>query len=531
MAKVTASLVAEIDTSNNITALYAYGPGKTTPSSILSDANSLTKSNVAVATTANITLSGAQTIDGVSITTEDVLVKSQTNTAQNGIYTAGTPWVRRSDADTWAELPDALVFVEQGTVNGNTLWSCTSNAGGTLGTTAVTWAAAASGSSSIGIPLTGSNAITGTLGFTTAAYLLRGNIGGSIGSQAPVFHVGGIGNYPGVNAGAPAGQTDNTVGSIGWNMLAGNGRYDTTKPASGIVFENNYRQGGVQAFETHITMTDTSGTERRAFTAFMPRDGGAGSSIAMQTDALSFQKYDGTARLNISWATGAMQLYGSAQWQYEVNNYAFAKQLNAAAGGYINIPYYDSTDRYVMAGAFQSRGAVIQTGTYAGQWAHLEATSTPVANDILLHGSFGVANAAADLKAFHFQAASANLAGAIFNTSGSAYLDVTTSGASADAYARFSGNGATSYAVGLDRSDNKFKVSYGTAGNATLGANDRLTIDTTGNVTIAGQLTAAAKTPSSASDTGVAGTICADASFIYVCTATNTWKRVAIATW
>jgi len=38
-------------------------------------------------------------------------------------------------------------------------------------------------------------------------------------------------------------------------------------------------------------------------------------------------------------------------------------------------------------------------------------------------------------------------------------------------------------------------------------------------------------TPSSASDTGVAGTITWDASYLYVCTATNTWKRVAIATW
>jgi hypothetical protein len=40
-----------------------------------------------------------------------------------------------------------------------------------------------------------------------------------------------------------------------------------------------------------------------------------------------------------------------------------------------------------------------------------------------------------------------------------------------------------------------------------------------------------AKTPSSASDTGDAGDICWDASYIYVCTATNTWKRTAIATW
>lgn len=40
-----------------------------------------------------------------------------------------------------------------------------------------------------------------------------------------------------------------------------------------------------------------------------------------------------------------------------------------------------------------------------------------------------------------------------------------------------------------------------------------------------------AKTPASASDTGTAGEICWDTSYIYVCTATDTWKRAALSTW
>jgi len=40
-----------------------------------------------------------------------------------------------------------------------------------------------------------------------------------------------------------------------------------------------------------------------------------------------------------------------------------------------------------------------------------------------------------------------------------------------------------------------------------------------------------AKTPTNASDTGTTGMVCWDASYIYVCTATNTWKRAGIATW
>ena len=42
---------------------------------------------------------------------------------------------------------------------------------------------------------------------------------------------------------------------------------------------------------------------------------------------------------------------------------------------------------------------------------------------------------------------------------------------------------------------------------------------------------ATAKTPASASATGTAGEICWDANYVYVCTATNTWKRSAISTW
>ena len=40
-----------------------------------------------------------------------------------------------------------------------------------------------------------------------------------------------------------------------------------------------------------------------------------------------------------------------------------------------------------------------------------------------------------------------------------------------------------------------------------------------------------AKTPATAGAAGNAGDICWDASYVYVCVATNTWKRSAIATW
>jgi hypothetical protein len=99
------------------------------------------KASVKAATTANITLSGAQTIDGVSIVAGDrVLVKNQTASQNNGIYVAASgAWARSSDADTWAELVSAYTFVEEGSTYADTGWVCTVNAGGTLGTTPITW--------------------------------------------------------------------------------------------------------------------------------------------------------------------------------------------------------------------------------------------------------------------------------------------------------------------------------------------------------------------------------------------------------
>jgi hypothetical protein len=63
-----------------------------------------------------------------------------------------------------------------------------------------------------------------------------------------------------------------------------------------------------------------------------------------------------------------------------------------------------------------------------------------------------------------------------------------------------------------------------------IGASEKMTLSAT-LLSSAVAISVPTHTPSSASDAGVAGTITWDASFVYVCTATNTWKRVAIATW
>jgi hypothetical protein len=59
----------------------------------------------------------------------------------------------------------------------------------------------------------------------------------------------------------------------------------------------------------------------------------------------------------------------------------------------------------------------------------------------------------------------------------------------------------------------------------------RILCDATGSSLSGTIVFSTSSTPASASATGTAGTITWDSNYIYVCTATNTWKRVAIATW
>jgi hypothetical protein len=125
------------------------------------------KQPVVCATTANITLSGEQTIDGVTTSSSRVLVKNQSTQSQNGIYvSAAGAWTRALDADTWNELVSAYVWVSQGTINGDTGWVCTVDAGGTLGVTAVTWvqfSGAGTYTAGTGLTLTGTQfSITNT---------------------------------------------------------------------------------------------------------------------------------------------------------------------------------------------------------------------------------------------------------------------------------------------------------------------------------------------------------------------------------
>lgn len=106
------------------------------------------KEPVRVVSTSNITLSGAQTIDGVSVVAGDrVLVAGQTTAANNGIYVcAVSSWGRATDMDATGEVkPGTLVAVTEGTAGADSIYILSSDAAVTIGTTAQTWSKFLSG--------------------------------------------------------------------------------------------------------------------------------------------------------------------------------------------------------------------------------------------------------------------------------------------------------------------------------------------------------------------------------------------------
>ena len=97
--------------------------------------------SVKAATTAPISRSGEQTIDGIALTSGDrCLVKDQGVAANNGIFiVASGSWTRATDADAWDDLVQAVTIVQQGTTLGGKIYRCNVVPGGTLDSTDVNW--------------------------------------------------------------------------------------------------------------------------------------------------------------------------------------------------------------------------------------------------------------------------------------------------------------------------------------------------------------------------------------------------------
>lgn len=237
------------------------------------------KQSVQVATTANITLSGEQTIDTVLTSASRVLVKNQSSPAQNGIYvSAAGAWTRATDTDTWDELVGAFTFVEAGG-QASSGWVTTIATGGTLNTTAVTWtqfSGAGTYTASGGITLAGSNFALTSMAEST----FKGRAAGA-GTGAPtdlnatqataILNVFG----PDTGSGGVKGLVPATVAGDATKFLRGDGTWavggggggladvvDDTTPQLGGNLDANAKNIG---FDDNTGITDDSNNEQLWF--------------------------------------------------------------------------------------------------------------------------------------------------------------------------------------------------------------------------------------------------------------------------
>ena len=153
-----------------------------------------------VATTANVNLSNAlengDTLDGISLATGNkVLVKNQTDATENGIYLVPASGAASRDPDfnIVDELAGQLVIIQEGTTNEDTIFLCTTDTGGSIGSVNITFtqvqpqftgtvssvAVADSGSSEFtvtGSPITTSGTINLAVNSISAAKIGNGDV-------------------------------------------------------------------------------------------------------------------------------------------------------------------------------------------------------------------------------------------------------------------------------------------------------------------------------------------------------------------
>lgn len=166
-----------------------------------------------VATTADITLSGLQTLDGITLAENDrVLVKDQSDGSQNGIYSASSGnWSRTKDFDgAYDVVTGSRVYVSFGTVGAHTEYAVTTTGDIVIDETSIAFGNSApihiapltAGPGGISVTINGSLQVTGgALAVAQAATQSNKWISSFDASGLPVFTQPAIGNISGLGTG------------------------------------------------------------------------------------------------------------------------------------------------------------------------------------------------------------------------------------------------------------------------------------------------------------------------------------------
>jgi hypothetical protein len=187
------------------------------------------KDPVVAIATSNITLSGTQTIDGVSVAAGDrVLVAGQTTAADNGIYVAASgAWSRAADANTAAEVTKGATTLVTGGTNGKGDVYTQGSAVATLGTDSQSWTKTGEGN-------TVYSADGSTLTLTGSTFSINTGYTG----QTSITTLGtiGTGTWQGTAVSINYGGTGATSATAARQNLSATGVYTAAGTGTGATF-------------------------------------------------------------------------------------------------------------------------------------------------------------------------------------------------------------------------------------------------------------------------------------------------------
>jgi hypothetical protein len=335
------------------------------------------KAACAVGTTANITLSGLQTIDGYTTLAGDrVLVKNQTSSQFNGIYVASaSTWTRAVDMDVWAEVSGAYTVILNGG-QANTGYVCTASKTGTIDVTAMPWVQF----SGTGTYFAGTGL---TLSSNTFSITNTGVTAASVGSAsktltATVNAQGQLTALADTNIAISASQT--TSGTFSSSLLSGSytgitgvgtltaGTWNASTigvayGGTGATTLTGYVKGsGTSAFtaSTTVPTTDLSGTITNAQLANSTISGvSLGSNLFSLTigSNLSGTSYNGSAAVTIT-NTAPMVYPGSgipnstgSAWGTSYSTTGSGTVVALATGATLNSPTVSDYETFTAASA------------------------------------------------------------------------------------------------------------------------------------------------------------------------------------
>jgi hypothetical protein len=111
-----------------------------------------------------------------------VLVKDQSSAEQNGIYVVGSSPARDDLFDTYDEHVGALIAIQEGSTNADTIFLCTSNAGGTLDSDALVFSKVQPSNSGTVTSITAGSGLTGGT-ITSSGTIAWGGLSGDTSPQ------------------------------------------------------------------------------------------------------------------------------------------------------------------------------------------------------------------------------------------------------------------------------------------------------------------------------------------------------------